>query len=237
MLTDSSFLRATGAVALRVIRPMPPRMAPSPSDSWALFLERLRQGLPYGQPGLGRTVNTWRVKNLPHLARGLRTVALAKALGIPTLYGALWLRILQRNGDEYDLGLASLRVVTNNGVGFIVDAFQNLVTLNNMHFHGLGTGSNPEAATDTALQTELTTQYNPNNTRGTGTTTETSSNVYSTVATSFVDAGVTITEHGIFSVVTAGSGVLLDRSVFAGKVLVSGDGVQSSYGLTLSSGG
>lgn len=148
---------------------------------------------------------------------------------LPALFG----------GQAIDHGLLSARLVTDNGVGYIVDAFQNLVELENMKFHGYGTGTNAEAQGDSALQTELTTEYAVDSTRPTGTTTEgASANIYRTVATLSPDSGGTlaITEHGIFSASSAG--VLLDRSKFAAINLVAGsDSLQTTYDLTLTAGG
>jgi hypothetical protein len=48
---------------------------------------------------------------------------------------------------------------------------------------------------------------------------------------------VAITEHGIFSQAAVGGGVLLDRSLFSAINLVSGDGLQTQYDLTFTSGG
>lgn len=80
-------------------------------------------------------------------------------------------------------GVLSTRVVTNAGVAFLVDGFQNLVELENLKYHGFGTGNNAEDATDTALETELTTEYASDNTRPTGSTTEgASANIYRSVA-------------------------------------------------------
>lgn len=140
-----------------------------------------------------------------------------------------------------DYGTLSTRVVTTAGVGFIVDGFQNLVELENMKFHGFGTGTTAEAAGDTALVTEETTQYATDNTRPTGTTTEgASANIYRTVGTYSPDSGGTraITEHGIFSQAATGGGTLLDRSVFSAVNLVAAsDSLQVTYDLTLSAGG
>lgn len=142
-------------------------------------------------------------------------------------------------GDVIDYGLLSTRLVTDNGVAFIVDAFQNLVELENMKFHGFGTGTTAEAQSQSALVTELTTQYNPDSTRPTGTTTEgAAGNIYRSVATLSPDSGGTIavTEHGLFS--AASSGVLLDRSVFSAINLVaSSDSLQTTYELTCTAGG
>ncbi len=215
----------------------------------------IRNGFP--RVGLPAEVNRWRLSNFPNLWRGLWPVMVAEASrlvgGQAVPVGALYLRkgrlqydedgVVMRDSlgapilaDVVDYGLASLRVVTTAGVGFIVDAFQNLVELENMKFHGIGTGSTAEASSDTALVTELTTQYNPDNTRATGTTTEgASANIYRTVGTNTPDAAVAITEHGIFS--AASAGVLLDRSVFAAVNLNgTGDSLETTYELTLPAG-
>lgn len=198
----------------------------------------LAEGLPHRN--LPQEVRAWRLRNLPHLMRGARTVVLARALGIPHLYGSLRLTLMRGDGSVLDYGLASLRVVTNAGVAYLVDALQNLVEPENLRYHGFGTGTAAEAAADTALQTELTTQYNPDNTRPTGSLGEQSANVYRTVATLSPDAGgtIAITEHGIFSQAATGGGTLLDRSVFSAvNVVANQDSLQATYDLTLNAGG
>lgn len=142
-------------------------------------------------------------------------------------------------GQALDYGVLGTRVVTTVGVGFIVDAFQNLVEVENMKYHGFGTGTGAEASSDTGLGTEFTTEYATDNTRPTGTTTEgASANIYRTVATFSPDSGGTlaVTEHGIFSASSAG--VLLDRTKFSAVNLVaSADSLQATYELTFSAGG
>lgn len=136
-------------------------------------------------------------------------------------------------------GLASFRVVTDVGVAYIVDAFQNSVEMEDQKYHGIGTGSTAENATDTDIETELTTEYNPNSTRATGTTTEgASANIYRTVGTNTLDGtpGAALREHGILSNASVGSGVLLDRTVFAAITLSSGDSLQSTYDHTQTAG-
>jgi hypothetical protein len=123
-------------------------------------------------------------------------------------------------------------------VQFIVDAFQNLTELENMKYHAVGTSTSAEAAAQTALGTELTTQYSTSNTRPTGTLGEKSGDAktYETTATVTVSSGVAITEHGIFSAATSGTGVLLDRSQFAAVNLATGESLQATYQLTFPSG-
>lgn len=153
--------------------------------------------------------------------------------------GQLFLTKFDRDGNALDFGLVSCRVVTNAGVAYIVDAFQGLTTLPNMKYHGVGTGTTAESAGQTALVTELTTQYSTSNTRPTGTTGEQSgqSNTYETTATITVSAAVAITEHGILSQAATGGGVLLDRSVFAAVNLASSESLQATYDLTFTAGG
>lgn len=135
-----------------------------------------------------------------------------------------------------DYGVVGNKVITTVGVGYLVDAWQNLVEMENQKYHGLGTGSTAEANGDTALVTELTTEYT-GNVRATGTTTEASATVFETVATNTLDGtpGAALREHGLFSASTVG--VLWDRTVFASITLSSGDGLQSTYDMTASAGG
>ena len=190
------------------------------------------------QRGLSKEVNAWRNENYKHLKRGLVKVLGARKLRIPHFYGQVWHRIIRADGEIVDLGLASMRVVTTAGVNAIVDSFQNTFELENFKFHGIGTGSVAEASTDTALGSELTTQYNPDSTRATGTLAEgSSSNIFKTVATNTVDAVAAVTEHGIFSQAAAPGGTLLDRSVFSAVNLASGDSLQTTYELTVNAGG
>lgn len=196
----------------------------------------IRHGFP--RPGLEKGVAAYRARNLPNLLRGLYRIGLARLFRIPTHYGALWIDVV-RDGRVVELGLVSLRVVTDTGVGYIVDAFQNLTELENMKYHGFGTGSTAEAASQTGLVTELTTQYATDNTRPTGTTTENGANIYRTVATLDPDADVAITEHGVFSQAATGGGVMIDRSVFSAINLTGAttDSIQATYDLTFTSGG
>lgn len=211
--------------------------APRPWPSALRFADIAEHGLP--QHGLPAEINRWRRSNVRHLMRGLKTLAGAKLVGSVHVYGALWLEVIRGDGERVPYGLASLRVVTDAGVGYLVDALQNLTEPENMKYHGFGTGTTAEAASQTALVTELTTQYATDNTRPTGSQTENGANVYRTVATLDPDADVAITEHGIFSQAATGGGVMLDRSLFSVVNLsgAGGDTLQATYDFTINSGG
>jgi hypothetical protein len=209
-----------------------------PDRATTSLAEIITHGFP--QAGLSEPVNRWRRSNLGNLWRGLWRVRAAQLLGVPHFYGALFLRVFNADGEVTDLGLASMRLITDNGMGFVVDAFQNLVELENMKFHGFGIGTGAESASDTALGTEFTTEYVSNNTRPTGTTAEASQKVYQTVATFSPDSGGTlaVTEHGVFDQAANSGGVLLDRSKFSAVNLVaSSDSLQATYQATFNSGG
>jgi hypothetical protein len=227
-------LQPSGAVSIMVMRGDPFRGRPAHHP-----LNILIHALP--RPGLATEVNVWRIKNIPNVWRGLWRIWLAAFLGVPTHYGAVFHRVQRgKLGPWIEYGLASLRVVTDAGVADIVTRFANSTPANiaNYKYHGYGTGTNNEAAGDTGLQTELTTEYVTNSTRPTGSQAS-STNTYTSVATLSPDSGsnpLAITEHGLFS---ASSGAtLLDRSKFSAVNLVpSADSLQTTYVLTLTSGG
>lgn len=226
-------LRPAGDLGLQVIRGKP--------TNRELTLREIRE---FGRPrrGLPDEVNVWRSANWPNLWRGLKTILPARALKIPHFYGALWLELHRGDGAVVDYGLAGLRLVTTVGVKFIADDFNaGAQDISTMKYHGFGTGGTTDAAADTALGTELTTQYATDSTRPTGSqasATVSTNATYTTVATLSPDSGGTlaIIEHGIFS--APSSGTLLDRTSFAAVNLVAGsDSLQSTYVLTLASGG
>lgn len=226
----------SGALHLQVVREPVDLRTPFDHPARELSIGEVRHhGLP--RTDLPELVNRWRRANQGNLFRGLRRIVPARALHLPHFYGQLYLTLRSAELGDLDLGLASLRVVTTAGVNFIVDAFQNTQEVENMKYHGFGTGTTAENVADTALVTELTTQYNPNSTRPTGSQGEgATANVYRTTATLTPDSGfpIAVTEHGVFSATSAGT--LLDRSVFGAVTLNSGDSIVAQYDLTVAAG-
>lgn len=196
----------------------------------------LRYGAP--QKGLPGGINRWRSANLPNLLRGYREVQKGYKRKLPVMFGRLSLAVIRKDGGLEELGLASFRVVTDAGVAAIVDAFQGTFTLSNFKYHGIGTTNTAEAASQTTLAAELTTQYNPDNTRATGNLGEgATANIFRTVGANTVDAAVAIVEHAVFSQAATGGGTMIDRSIFAAVNLSNGDSLQTTYDLTFTSGG
>lgn len=179
----------------------------------------------------------YKEKNFSRVLVGIEKVRLAEMWGLPVMLGSLNLSHLRADGDVLDFGLVSTRVVTTAGVNYLVDALQNLVEPELLKFHGIGTGTNAEASADTALQTEITTGLNPDNTRATGSLGEgASANIFRTVGTNTVDGSFAVTEHGLFNQAATGGGTMLDRSVFAAVNLVAADQIQTTYDFTITAG-
>lgn len=152
--------------------------------------------------------------------------------------GRLHATVFRADGTIEHLGLISTKLITDAGVAFLVDDWDNNgQDITTMNFHGCGTGTNAEAVGDTALQTESTTALNPDNTRATGTRSQPAANQYRTVGTLTFDGSAAITEHGILSQAATGGGTLWDRSVFSAINVVNGDSIQFTYTCTVSSGG
>jgi hypothetical protein len=231
----------SGNLALKVIRagdPLPtPGVVPDPIHEGPRSLRKLlSKAWPHA--ALAREVRRFRSRNFRNVWRGAEKIFLARRLGLCHFYGALSLVVIRRDGSVLPLGLVSLEVVTTAGVNFITDAFQNTTEIDLFNFHGIGLGSTAAVIGDTDIETELTTQYSTDNTRATGTQGEgASANIYQTVGTNTVDASVAITEQGVLTSATVGSGTLLDRHVFSVINLSSGDSLQSTYEFTSTAGG
>lgn len=201
--------------------------------SWVPDELREKQRLWTPKTPLGRIVK----ECFAHLPPDLAGELLDRITSCVVMFGELHVKVLRRDGRVEDYGRTSEKVITTAGVGFLVDAWQNLLELETMKYHALGTSSAVEAVGNTAPTTELTTQYNPDNTRATGSLTENAAAIFETVGTNTLDAGATIEEHALMSNASVGSGVCWDRSLTGSQVLSAGDGLQSTYRCTCSSGG
>ena len=192
----------------------------------------------------GATAAVRTVERIRGLSPELRGELLERESGIWVLKSRLHVAVYRGPRSEFGTpgsvenhGIVSRKVITDTGVAYLVDAWQNSVEMENMKYHGIGTGSTAEAASQTALTTESTTALNPDSTRATGTTTEASAAVFRTVGTATVDATTAVAEHGIFSQAATGGGVMWDRSLTGTQNLSSGDSLQATYDCTVSSGG
>lgn len=196
------------------------------------------KGWPDGMPTSRKIYSAWLETSLrARLAtkgfwRGLQGTGI---IGVGRLYLS-HIHGLTGGVDHY--GLVSTSLITDNGVTFLRDDWNaNAQDYTTFNFHGCGTGTNAEAQTDTALQTESTTALNPDSTRATGTRSVPATNQWRSVGTATFDATAAITEHGILSQAATGGGTLWDRSQFSAINVVNLDSIQFTYTCTLSAGG
>jgi hypothetical protein len=201
-----------GALSATLIRPAKPQLA------W-----RLRNALRWA------FIRGWLGAHLAPL--------FSRLTGVVTIWAELRAVLFRADGGMVNYGVVSYRLITDAGVAFLVDDWDNNgADISTMNYHGCGTGTNAEAAGDTALQTECTTILNPDSTRATGTRSQPAANQYRTVGTLTFDGSGAITEHGVLSQAATGGGTLWDRSVFAAINVAALDSIQFTYTGTVASG-
>ena len=152
--------------------------------------------------------------------------------------GQLYIDITDENGNLIDHFGPIKNTIVNAGETALRDCFggtgtPTCTTVQNWKYHGIGTSGTAVGETDTGCLTELTTQYQTDNTRATGTQTNNGANVYRTVATNTVDASVTINEFCLMSQAAVGGGTMWSRILIGPYSLVSGNTVTSTYDLTI----
>jgi hypothetical protein len=188
-----------------------------------------------------RALGWWRLRNTFRWGYiwGLVAWLLARAFTwftkVPTVTSELRAHYFHAPTDLwYDLGVLCRRVVTTAGVGYLVDDWDDSTTdITNMNYHACGTDNTAESSSDTALGAESTTITD----RVAGTKSQPASNQLKSEGTqSFTGAGA-IVEHGLFSVITEGAGVLWDRSVFAVLNVGNGDSLKWTLTVTINAGG
>ena len=177
----------------------------------------------------------WKLKNFHNLVRQYFS-KLVRANNLKA-HGKLYAKVIKPDYESFqapkriDLGLISAGVVTDAFVNFLVD---NLVAetaeIGDFKFHDSGTGTNAEAVGDTTLQTKVESG------RVTGTQLEgATAEIYKTVATITYTGTHAIVEHGLFSQATGAT--LMDRSKFTAINVLTGEKIEFTYELTVTSGG
>lgn len=180
---------------------------------------------------------TYRFRNWSAKRDYLAQLVIAKIggmFGLTSARGMLRATLIRADGKRVNLGLLSARVITDVGVAFLVDDWDNdAQNITTMNFHDSGTGTAAEAAADT----DLATPAGPT-TRATGTKSQPAANQLRSIGTISYTGTLAITEHGLFSqAARGGSSVLWDRSVFSAINVVNGDSIQFTYTCTVTAGG
>ena len=128
-----------------------------------------------------------------------------------------------------DYGTVSWKVVTNAFINYFVDALQadtpSMVGLTAFKWHGSGTDSTGDSASDTGLVAAVGGRIAGTQEEGGA------ANIYQSVATITYADSFLIKEHGLFN--DSAAGILMDRSSFAA---IGGDSTESiafTYKLTV----
>lgn len=159
-------------------------------------------------------------------------VFVGRMLGVLTIYGTVSAILIRADGTRLDLGIIGKRVVTDEGVAFLVDDWDTGATsITNMNYHDSGTGVVGENQTDV----DLGTPAGPT-TRATGTKSQPSANVIRSIGTIAYSGTLAITEHGLFSTAARATTEIWDRTVFSAINVVNGDSIQFTYDCTLTAG-
>ncbi len=147
--------------------------------------------------------------------------------------GSLALKKTTFNGKVIDYGIVSRKKVTNDFADYLVDCLQGTSTgIDTFIWHAFGESTAAESAADSQLTAETT------QTRTSGTSTEGADTyIYQSVATKTFQAAATVGEHGLFNESGLSTGTLMDRSIFDGVAMSSGDQMQFTYSLTVVSSG
>lgn len=201
--------------------------------------------LAYPEDGLHPEVYAFKAGNWEHYLEGLEDVAFCLRKGLATLFGSFYFRKVTAEGLVLDMGLHSHRVVTTAGVNKLVDGMHggDPTTFGNFKYHGIGTGTTAESSGQTDLVTPVSADLVTPGQRAAGNQTEgASANIYRTAAVvtvGLVASALSITEEGIFSAQSVGSGTMLDRTVHSGSPVSLDDNQsgQSTYDLTIAAGG
>lgn len=171
------------------------------------------------------------LRSLTQSAKILTGAAVAKQMGLLGVHGCLSAELCKSGGEMVNLGVLGRRAITDAGVAFLVDDWDdNTTDITTMNYHDSGTTNTAENQTDTTLAT----QAGPT-TRATGTKSQPSANVLRSVGTIAYTGTLAIVEHGLFNQAAQG-GTLWDRTVFATINVVSGDSIQFTYDCTLTAG-
>jgi len=151
--------------------------------------------------------------------------------------GSLAVKKIFADGGFYDYGIVSRKKVTDVFANYLVDAMQTTGMMNVFRWHACGFSTAAESAANTQLTEEVTTG-GISEPREYGTSTEgATANIYRSIATHTFQNASTVGEHGLFNSSGLSTGTLLDRSMFAGIAVSSGDQIQFTYELTVVSSG
>ena len=153
----------------------------------------------------------------------------ARLFGVATITGKLEAVLIRADGSMIRYGVLGYRQVTTAFVNFVVDQLITETSIfGDFKYHDSGEGSTGENITDVDIETT------DGESRVAGTQVEDDADDYQSVGTITYSTTKAITEHGLFSIVTAGT--LMDRTVFSVINVVDTDSIQFTYTINIPAG-
>jgi hypothetical protein len=157
--------------------------------------------------------------------------------GVPSsvtrMHGVLTLQVHAPTGE-----LLSEQVMPNAwpaaGEAYLVDVWRGLQPFSNARYHGLGSSSTPFAESQTGCVSELTTAYQTDNVRATGTlAVGATPSVFKSVGLNVIDQpGVTIREFCLMTNANVGQGTVIARALLTPFAVPVGATITTTYILT-----
>jgi len=161
----------------------------------------------------------------------LLAIWFSRLTGIRTIRAQL--RAIKRlaDGSQIDYGIIGYREVTDAGVAFLVDDWDDDTTdITDFDYHACGIDNTAEDQTDTALASEETGDTS----REVGTPTQPAAHQLLSTATQDFTGSVAVGEHGLLSAVSAGT--LWDRTVFSVINVSNSESITWEYTITFTAG-
>ena len=156
----------------------------------------------------------------------------SRLTGIRTIRSELRARKNHPDGTIVDFGVLGYREVTDAGVAFLVDDWDDDSTdITDFDYHGCGTVNTAEDQTQTALEGEVGTATV---TREAGTATQPNAYDLLSTATQAFSGSAAVVEHGLFSADTGGT--MWDRTMFATITVANGESITWAYTVTFTAG-
>lgn len=144
-----------------------------------------------------------------------------------TIKDTLWVRHYDKDGNLKEKRCLGHNLVVDDGMEYIVDAWQNSVELETVKYHDTGEGVTGANASDSGM--ESATGF----TRATGSLTEAdNAKEFKTVGTVSCTGTKAVTEWGLFS--ASSGGVLMARNVFSAINVVNTDSIEFTWECQLS---
>jgi hypothetical protein len=182
----------------------------------------------------------WTAERLHKASQFLKQIKRQSGLGVSLMTLTTTLEIDHiRDGKIIDHEVVRNRCITDQFAAHIIEVLKatagDVTNVQLFKWHISGVGAGAESTSDTGIYTSCTAGAAEGD-GVVGTQVDgTASNIYKSVATITYTATHTIIEHVLAN--HSNTGLIMDRTLFGAKAVVSGDSIQFTYTVEFTSGG